>query len=159
MANYPYVGYQPNYYQQPQMTDQMNAFRQGQMQPQISQPPQMMAPMNQPPLASMVGNQGNGIIWVPNYAAANDYLVAANNAVALWDQNEPFVYLKQADSSGKPTIKAFKLVECDPNQQQNKTADIQLPDFTQFITKDELEEILDSRLKKATKTSAKKEEE
>lgn len=157
MANYPYVGYQPNYYQQPQINDQMNPFRQG--QPQMPQQPQMMTPMNQFPMASMNASQGNGIIWVPNYAAANDYLVAANNAVALWDQNLPFVYLKQADSSGKPTIKAFELVERDPNQQKNKAPEIQLPDFTQFITKDELEEILDSRFKKTVKAPAKKEEE
>lgn len=53
----------------------------------------------------------NGIIWVPNEQAANDYLVAPNSAVTLWNSNEPVVYLKQADASGKPSMKVYDLVE------------------------------------------------
>ena len=37
--------------------------------------------------------------------------VAPNNAVTLWSQNEPVVYLKQADATGKPTLKTYDLVE------------------------------------------------
>ena len=36
---------------------------------------------------------------------------APNSAVALWDSNAPTIYLKQADASGKPSIKVFDLVE------------------------------------------------
>lgn len=162
MANYPYVGYQPGYYQ-PQAQNQMGQFQQGQMPQQHP----MMAQMQQAQVNSiMANNQGNGIIWVPGYAAAVDYLVAANSAVALWDSNNPFVYLKQADSTGKPTLKIFELVERDPNQQQNKTPDIQLPDFNTFVTWDKLEDklnekiddMLSERLKKTSKASVKKEE-
>lgn len=39
------------------------------------------------------------------------YLVAPNSAVALWDSNSPTIYLKQADASGKPSIKIYDLVE------------------------------------------------
>ena len=39
------------------------------------------------------------------------YLVAPNSAVALWDSNAPTIYLKQADASGKPSIKVYDLVE------------------------------------------------
>lgn len=53
----------------------------------------------------------NGIIWVPNEQAANDYLVAPNSAVTLWNSNAPVVYLKQADASGKPSMKVYDLVE------------------------------------------------
>ena len=44
-------------------------------------------------------------------AEAMAYLVAPNSAVALWDSNAPTIYLKQADASGKPSIKVYDLVE------------------------------------------------
>ena len=34
-----------------------------------------------------------------------------NSAIALWDSTAPVVYLKQADASGKPTLKTYDLVE------------------------------------------------
>ena len=39
------------------------------------------------------------------------YPVAPNNAVTLWSQTEPVVYLKQADATGKPSLKIYDLVE------------------------------------------------
>ena len=39
------------------------------------------------------------------------YPVAPNNAVALWDSSAPVIYLKQADASGKPSMKTYDLVE------------------------------------------------
>lgn len=175
MANYPaypYGTYQNPYYPQ-QMQGQMNpmSMQQGQqIQPQMVQQPQVTQatqPSNMYP--PVTGGQGNGIIWVPNFSAANDYLVAANNAVALWDASSPFVYLKQADASGKPTIKAFELVERDPNQKPDPQPQpqVQLPDFDQFvkrddlrgfITRDDLEEIITERLKKPVKPTGKKED-
>lgn len=94
MAYNPYQFYQPMYQGVPDM-------RQYQYMPQqqSSQPAQQ--PQNAQP----------GRIWVPNEKAAMEYLVAPNSAVDLWDMNTPVVYLKQADASGKPTIRAFDLVE------------------------------------------------
>lgn len=172
MANYPtypYGGYQNPYFS-PQMQGQMNTMQQPQqIQPQVIPQPQMV----QPPMAQAqqnvpmpISNQGNGIIWVPNYAAANDYLVAANNAVALWDSSSPYVYLKQADSTGKPTIKVYELVERDTNQKNAPKQQVQLPDFEQFVkrddlrelvTREELENIISERLKKPSKATLKKE--
>lgn len=51
------------------------------------------------------------IIWVKGAGEAASYPVAPNNAVALWDSDAPVIYLKQADAAGKPTVKAFDLVE------------------------------------------------
>lgn len=51
------------------------------------------------------------IIWVKGAGEAAAYPVAPNNAVALWDSDAPVIYLKQADAAGKPTVKAFDLVE------------------------------------------------
>ena len=53
----------------------------------------------------------NGIIWIAGEQEAQTYPVAPNNAVTLWSQTEPVVYLKQADASGRPALKAYDLVE------------------------------------------------
>lgn len=52
-----------------------------------------------------------GVQWVSGEMEANNYLIAPNSAVALWDSTAPKVYLKQADASGRPTLKAYDLVE------------------------------------------------
>lgn len=94
MAYTPYYpGYQPMYYQPP-MPDQLAQLRVSQFQP--AQQPQQAQP---------------SIVWVQNEMEAANYLVAPNSAVTLWDSNAPVVYLKQADASGKPSMKTYDLVE------------------------------------------------
>lgn len=55
--------------------------------------------------------QSTGVLWVSGMQEALAYPVAPNNAVALWDSSCPAIYLKQADASGKPSIKTYDLVE------------------------------------------------
>ena len=55
--------------------------------------------------------QNTGVLWVSGELEAQNYPVAPNNAVALWDSSKPAVYLKQADASGRPSIKYYTLVE------------------------------------------------
>lgn len=55
--------------------------------------------------------QTTGILWVSGMQEASMYPVAPNNAVALWEQSGKVIYLKQADATGKPTIKVYDLVE------------------------------------------------
>lgn len=50
-------------------------------------------------------------MWVTNEREAAMYPILPNSAVALWDESQPVVYLKQADASGKPTMKTYDLVE------------------------------------------------
>lgn len=71
--------------------------------PQYPQYPQQYQQQQQP--------QTTGILWVGSEAEAQSYPVAPNNAVALWDSTKPAVYLKQADASGKPTMKTYQLSE------------------------------------------------
>ena len=94
---YPYFN---PYYPQPMPDNlmQMRQMQQPQMQPQ-------MQPQIQNPIA-----QG-GVQWVSGEQEARGYLIAPNSAVALWDSSAPTVYLKQADASGKPTLKIYDLVE------------------------------------------------
>ena len=96
MPNYPYYGYQPYQPYQPPMADQLMQLRQNQYQPNMQQVPQQQSP---------------SIVWVQNEMEAANYLVAPNSAVTLWDSNSPVVYLKQADASGKPSMKIYDLVE------------------------------------------------
>ena len=91
-----YYGYQPYQPYQPPMADQLMQLRQNQYQPNIQQVPQQQSP---------------SIVWVQNEMEAANYLVAPNSAVTLWDSNSPVVYLKQADASGKPSMKIYDLVE------------------------------------------------
>ena len=101
MPSYPYYGYQPyQMYQpyQPPMADQLTQLRQQQFQPvqNVQQTQQQTQ---------------SGMIWVQNEMEAANYLVAPNSAVTLWDSNSSVVYLKQADASGKPSMKIYDLVE------------------------------------------------
>ena len=96
---YPYFN---PYYPQP-MPDNLMQMRQQQMMQPMQQP--MSQPVQQNPIA-----QG-GVQWVSGEQEARGYLIAPNSAVALWDSSSPTVYLKQADASGKPTLKIYDLVE------------------------------------------------
>lgn len=71
---------------------------------QFQQPFQNYTPQN-------YSQQNSGMIWVSGEQEAQGYPVAPNAAVALWDSNGRAVYLKQADSSGKPMLKVFDLSE------------------------------------------------
>ena len=103
MPNYPYYGYQPYQPYQPPMADQLMQLRQSQYQPNMQQGFQQTQQPAQPTIQSM--------IWVNGLNDAKNYLIAPNSAVALWDSTSPCIYLKQADASGKPSLKTFDLVE------------------------------------------------
>lgn len=157
---YPYPGYQPGYYTQP-VPDQLAQLRQNQVQqpmmqgPQMGQPGQPMQP--QIPAANpMFGSAQNGIIWVTGKQEADGYLIAPNSAVALWDQNNPVVYLRKADSTGKPSTVVYDLVERTDNPPAQPAPQI---DLSRYVTIDQLEEILAERLKKPARTTTKKEDE
>lgn len=87
------------YYPQP-MQDTLAQLRQQQMQ---TLPPQMQPIQN--PVA-----QG-GVQWVSGRQEAENWMIAPNTAIALWDSSAPVIYLKQSDASGKPTLKTYDLVE------------------------------------------------
>ena len=118
MPNYPYY-YQPY---QPPMADQLMQLRQNQFQSM-----QQMAP---PPTQQQASPS---IVWVQSEMEAASYPVAPNNAVTLWDSNAPVVYLKQADASGKPSMKIYDLVE-----RNSRPAQAPQDPAVEYATKDEL---------------------
>ena len=100
-------GQQPYVYQQPIYNQPIGQpMQEPMMRPQYQPAPQMPAYQPQPQQP-----QNQSIIWVPNEQAANDFIVAPNNAVTLWDMNAPVVYVKKADASGKPSMTTYDLVE------------------------------------------------
>ena len=116
---YNYGGYPNGGYYAPPMPDQLAQLRNNQYNPNMMQQPMnlqgtQMSPsnmqMNQP---AMNIAPGNGILWVSSEKEALEYPLAINSAVALWDSNNPVIYLKQSDASGKPSMKIYDLVERD----------------------------------------------
>lgn len=124
--NYLPVGYNPYQTYYPQPYQQMN------QQPMIQQP-QNVQPVQQI-------QTSNSIIWVSGEKEAAMYPIAPNNAVTLWSQSEPIVYLKQADASGKPTMKTFDLVERTETPQNGASGDG--VKSTGYATKEELAAVL-----------------
>ena len=119
---YPY-GYQNPYYPQP-MPDNLMQMRQMQ-QPQIPQMQQVANPIPH-----------SGVQWVNGEMEARNWMVAPNAAIALWDSSAPTVYLKQADASGKPTLKIYDLVEraeTAPNAPQKSGVE--------FVTREEFDRL------------------
>lgn len=66
-----------------------------------------------PPQASpaLQVNQPGVFNWVKSEKEVEDQYVYPNGVMTFWNENEPIVYMKQADATGKSTIRTFDLVE------------------------------------------------
>ena len=138
MPNYPYYTYQPQYYQPP-MQDHLAQLRQQQYQPVQAQ--------------QMYQQQvSQTMIWVAGEQEAMAYLIAPNSAVALWDSTAPVIYLKQADASGKPSIKIYDLVE--RTQRPAQAAQAPAVEYAPLSRLEALEARIDAMA--TTKTSTRK---
>ena len=130
----PYINpYASPYNPQPQPQPMMQNFQQPQIQQMQQQTPQ------------------NGFVWVDGIEEANNFYVAPNNAVQLWDKNLPCIYKKSADAAGKPTMQIFDLVERKneiPSRIDSKA------DFSDFVKRGELIP-LEERIAKLEALSAK----
>lgn len=78
----------------------------------------------------------NGITWVVGENGADSYLVAPGQTVMLWDSTAPVIYLKSADSLGRPSKKILDYTERNASAQ----APIISPE-SDFVTKEELSSI------------------
>lgn len=121
---YPYYG---NPYYPAPMQDNLAQLRQN-MMPQMQQQP-MMPQSPQNPVAQ------SGVQWVSGEQEARNWMIAPNAAVALWDSTAPTVYLKQADASGKPTLKIYDLVERTGTPAPAKI------DTAEFVTRSEFNKL------------------
>ena len=146
--NYPnfYPGYQGGYYT-PNVPDQLAQLRQSQQMQSLQQ-------LQQSIQGGVVGAP-NGIIWVSGKQEADSYFVVANSAVPLWDTNNPVIYLRKADSTGKPSTIVYDLVERTDTPVPQPQEQV---DFTKFVTWDKLDEVLAERLKKPARAPKAKED-
>ena len=150
---YQYPGYQPTSYYPGPVPDQLAQLRQQQMQQSMMQQP--VQPMQTNPIQQPAPQNG-GINWVGSKTEADNWPIAPGCAVALWDSNNPVIYLRQADSTGKPSTKVYDLVERTDNPApQQSTPQI---DMSRYVTIDQLEEILSERLKKPVRQTKPKED-
>lgn len=115
-----------------------------------NQMPQMQQPQQNQP----IGNAG--FVWVQGEAGAKAYPVAAGNSVLLMDSENPVLYMKSTDSSGKPLpIETYDLVKRVnasyqmPPAQAPKAPEI---DLSEYVKSSELEakvmELIDKALGK-----------
>lgn len=120
-GGYNYGGYPgPGGYYAPPMPDQLAQLRgaPGQYQQPMNQPimQNQMQPMQTAQPVIQQPQNTSSILWVSSEREAVEYPVAPNTAVALWDSNNPVVYLKKADASGKPDTEIYDLVKRNPAQ-------------------------------------------
>lgn len=91
------------------------------------QPPQVFYPTPQPQSQAQ-----NGIIWVKGEQGANNYNIAPNTTVALWDQDEEVIYLKEADQYGRPSMKVLEYKYRDTKEDKGSS-----PVNENYVSKDD----------------------
>jgi hypothetical protein len=79
--------------------------------------------------------QNNPRIWVQGEAGAKSYLVAPNTSVDLWDSERQTIYVKSADASGMPTMRAidYTVRENTPSEAQNYATRDELVELKNYI--------------------------
>ena len=93
--------------------------------------------------------QQNSILWVQGLEGAKAYPVGAGNNVLLMDSEEPMFYIKSVDQSGMPMpLRVIEYSEKKEGQAQ-KVVD------ADYITREELEDILKDYSKKKVKEGKK----
>jgi hypothetical protein len=133
--------YYPPYYNNGAMPDMLTQMRQN-AQPAVQQQP------------------SNGIVWVQGLSAAKSYPVAANTTVMLLDSESSTFYLKTSDASGMPLpLRVFDYKERTQNGSNLPTNAPQgglAVDLSNYVTYDQLNEILDNMAQNGTQKKEKK---
>ena len=126
------------------------------------QEPFLPNPMRNQTQVPPAAPQNSGILWVNGRQEAESYSIDPGCAAAVWDKtspvNRPVIYLLQADSTGRPFIKTYDLVERIEGNPQPQIPQI---DPKQVVTWDALYDAMDDyftkRLKQPSKSTSKKE--
>jgi len=110
-------------------------------QPQYNNPYQPYTP----PVQNYNPQPDTSIIWVQGESGAKAYPVQNGKSVVLFDSESEHFFIKTADASGMPQpLRIFSYSETNENEMKAPPVDT-----SQFITRDEFEEVI-SRLKKQT---------
>lgn len=110
-----------------------------------------MQPVQQPqPQSQPQTNQG--FVWVQGEAGAKAYPVAAGNSVLLMDSENPVLYMKSTDASGRPLpIETYDLVKREPVSTQPVIPKPQQPqvDLSEYVKMSDLEAKVQELVNKA----------
>lgn len=89
--------------------------------------------------------QSNSIVWVQGEVGARAYPVAPGNSMILLDSESSVFYLKSTDASGMPMpLRIFDFKE--RTQQTTQTPLQTTPNLTEYVRKDELEQLIHDML-------------
>lgn len=110
----------------------MNAYQYQPMYQQAYQPSYVPQP------TMPTAQQQTGIVWITDENIARNYAVAPGNSVLFMNENEPYLYMKSADATGKPSFRKSRLV--DEETTDNKNED--------YIKREEIEEIISNAVQK-----------
>ena len=125
-----------------------NSYQQQYSQAAVQQP-QYAAPQN----SSYTGQQPVGIVWVDGEVGAKAYQLPSswpvNAPMPLWDTNDTIIYLKSTNQMGMPNPiqKVRYTMEDQPKMSQAMSCQAALPsgehhpDMSQYVRKDELEQM------------------
>lgn len=98
----------------------------------------------------------NPIIWVKGEQEANNYLIAPNSTVPLWDSDTETIYLKQSDAAGRVSMKILKYTIEEPKTETNEHSNyVTKEDFESFA--DRLQKQLDKLMESKPKAKFKEE--
>lgn len=86
----------------------------------------------------------NTFVWVQGEAGARAYPVAPGNKIALFDSENPVVYIKSTDSNGRPLeMEIYDLVKRERPVSES-VIDAHQIDMSKYITREELKDLMSS---------------
>ena len=65
------------------------------------------------------GYQSINVVWIENDSDVANYAVGPNSAVLLWNFSGGKIFLKSADSTGKPSVKTYTVKEDGPSSDES----------------------------------------
>lgn len=110
-----------------------------QLYPQYTYTPyQITTP--QPQMTPQGNGNDSGILWVQGEAGAKSWAVAPGKSVMLMDSERNTFYIKSSDQSGMPM--PLRIFDYTERNVQTASSDVAQTEKQQFVTKEELEKIL-----------------
>lgn len=116
---------------------------------QIQQPMQYNVPVQQyqSPQPQQSANT-NGFVWVQGEAGAKAYPVGSGNTVLLMDSENPVLYIKSTDNSGRPfPMETYDLIKRENSPVGNSQK--QSVDLSDYVKKSEINEMLETMVQQA----------
>ena len=108
--------------------------------PMYQNPYQM--PQSNMYMPKQLSPQNNGIVWVQGIEGAKAYQIPQNSNIILMDSEKNRMYIKTSDNIGMCNLRIFDFTEVTETSQGHNSVATQ-PDLSQYVTRDELNNILE----------------